>query len=136
VEALSKIFGPKGVSFYYVLSREPHPGFYGFSQPDSLEERQKYTRFANAELEINIPWIIDNMENELQQKYGRMPNSEFIIDSSGKLLSLSAASRFQGKMSWYTLLACFLDILPCYGRDLSPSTSRTHRALPGALPLL
>ncbi|MGB3862603.1 MAG: hypothetical protein WBE11_16220 [Candidatus Aminicenantaceae bacterium] len=51
-------------------------------------------------------------------------------------LSLSAASRIQGKMSWYTLLACFLDILPCYGRDLSPSTSRTHRALPGALPLL
>ncbi|MGQ9471612.1 MAG: hypothetical protein ACUVR0_07980 [Candidatus Aminicenantales bacterium] len=50
-------------------------------------------------------------------------------------LSLSVASHFQGKMSRHTLLACFLDILPCYGRDLSSSASRTYRALPGALPL-
>jgi len=86
VEALHKAYSSKGVSFYYVLSREPHPGFYGFVQPDSLEMRQEYTGFARAELQSEIPWIIDNMDNTLQKTYGGMPNADFIIDSDGTLL--------------------------------------------------
>jgi len=86
VEALHKAYSTKGVSFYYVLSREPHPGFYGFVQPDSLEMRQEYTGFARAELQSEIPWIIDNMDNTLQKTYGGMPNADFIIDSDGTLL--------------------------------------------------
>lgn len=86
MEALHKAYSTKGVSFYYVLSREPHPGFYGFVQPDSLEMRQEYTGFARAELQSEIPWIIDNMDNTLQKTYGGMPNADFIIDSDGTLL--------------------------------------------------
>ncbi len=74
------------MSFYYVLSREPHPGYYGFVQPDSLEMRQEYTGFARAEMQSDIPWIIDNMDNSLQKTYGGMPNADFIIDSDGTLL--------------------------------------------------
>lgn len=87
MEALHKAYSTKGVSFYYVLSREPHPGFYGFVQPDSLEWRQEYVRLANAEMQSELAWIIDDMENTMQQTYGRMPNSEFIIDSDGTLLA-------------------------------------------------
>ena len=83
MEALNKAYGVKGVSFYNVLSREPHPGFYGFQQPDSLKERKEYVRLADAELQMEIPWIIDNT---MQKTYGRMPNSEFIIDPDGVLL--------------------------------------------------
>lgn len=86
MEALNKAYKAKGVSFYYVLSREPHPGFYGFVQPDSLEMRQEYTGFARAEMQSEIPWIIDNMDNSLQDTYGGMPNADFIIDSEGTLL--------------------------------------------------
>ncbi len=86
-EALSKAFGPRGVSFYNVLSREPHPGFYGFTQPDSLEMRQEYTRLASAELQLDDPWIIDNMDNTLQKTFGGMPNMEFVIDKDGILLA-------------------------------------------------
>lgn len=86
MEALHKAYSTKGVSFYYVLSREPHPGYYGFVQPDSLEMRQEYTGFARAELQSEIPWIIDNMDNSLQKTYGGMPNADFIIDSDGTLL--------------------------------------------------
>jgi hypothetical protein len=86
VEALNKAYGTRGVSFYNVLSREPHPGFYGFDQPDSLEERKEYVRLADAELQMEIPWIIDVMDNTMQKTYGRMPNSEFIIASDGTLL--------------------------------------------------
>jgi hypothetical protein len=86
VEALNKAYGARGVSFYYVLSREPHPGFYGFTQTDSLEQRKEYVRLANAELQIELPWIIDDMENTMQKTYGRMPNPEFVIDSDGKVL--------------------------------------------------
>jgi hypothetical protein len=86
VEALNKAYAGKGISFYYVLSREPHPGFYGFTQTDSLEMRQEYVRLANAELTLALPWIIDDMDNTMQKTYGRMPNADFIIDTDGKLL--------------------------------------------------
>lgn len=84
---MSKAFGHRGVSFYNVLSREPHPGFYGFTQPDSLEMRQEYVRLASAELQLDIPWIIDDMDNTLQKTYGGMPNMEFVIDRDGTLLA-------------------------------------------------
>ncbi len=48
--------------------------------------RQEYTGFARAELQSEIPWIIDNMDNSLQKTYGGMPNADFIIDSEGTLL--------------------------------------------------
>jgi hypothetical protein len=86
VEALNKAYAGKGISFYYVLSREPHPGFYGFTQTDSLEMRQEYLRLANAELSIALPWIIDDMENTMQKTCGGMPNSEFIVGPDGKLI--------------------------------------------------
>ena len=86
MEALNKAYGVRGVSFYNVLSREPHPGFYGFQQPDSLKERKEYVRLADAELQMEIPWIIDVMDNTMQKTYGRMPNSEFIIGPDGTLL--------------------------------------------------
>ncbi len=48
--------------------------------------RKEYVRLANAELTLDLPWIIDDMKNTMQQTYGRMPNADFIIDSEGKLL--------------------------------------------------
>lgn len=69
------------------MSREPHPSFYGFGQPDSLKERQEYTRLASAELEFEIPWIIDKMDNTMQKTYGGMPNMEFVIGPDGTLLA-------------------------------------------------
>ena len=49
--------------------------------------RQEYTRLAGAELQLDIPWIIDNMDNTLQKTYGGMPNMEFVIDRDGTLLA-------------------------------------------------
>ncbi len=86
MEALNKAYAGKGISFYWVLSREPHPGFYGFTQTDSLEMRKEYVRLADAELSLQMPWIIDDMENTMQKTYGRRPNSEFIISPDGTLL--------------------------------------------------
>lgn len=86
MEALNRTYGTRGVSFYYVLSREPHPGFYGFIQTDSLDMRKDYVRLADAELQIQIPWIIDDMDNTLQKTFGGMPNAEFIIGPDGILL--------------------------------------------------
>ncbi len=86
MEALNKAYAGKGISFYYVLSREPHPGFYGFTQPDSLEMRREYVRLANAELTLALPWVIDDMTNKLQKTYGGMPNMDFIIAPDGKLI--------------------------------------------------
>ncbi|MQY57579.1 hypothetical protein GH140_05235, partial [bacterium] len=42
---------------------------------------------ASVELQFEIPWIIDNMENTLQKTYGGMPNMEFVIGPDGTLLA-------------------------------------------------
>ena len=49
--------------------------------------RQEYIRLASAELQLDIPWIIDDMDNTLQKTYGGMPNMEFVIDRDGTLLA-------------------------------------------------
>jgi hypothetical protein len=40
-----------------------------------------------VELQFEIPWIIDVMENTLQKTFGGMPNMEFVIGPDGKLLA-------------------------------------------------
>jgi len=42
---------------------------------------------ATAELQFDIPWIIDEMDNTMQKTFGGMPNMEFVIDSDGTLLA-------------------------------------------------
>ncbi len=86
MEALYRAYKDRGVSFYYVLSREPHPGFFGFQQTDSLENRRDMARLVRAELLFGLPWIIDDMQNTLQRTFGGMPNMEFVIARDGTLI--------------------------------------------------
>jgi hypothetical protein len=48
--------------------------------------RREYVRLAMAEMQSDVPWIIDDMANTMQKTYGGMPNSEFIVSPEGILL--------------------------------------------------
>lgn len=87
METLFEAYKDRSVHFWYVKSREPHPGFYGYHTSSSLQERLEQVRLVKRELNTRIPWIIDGMDNKVQRLYGRLPNSEFVIGADGKLIS-------------------------------------------------
>lgn len=41
---------------------------------------------AKKRIGTQIPWICDNMKNEVKHAYGRAPNGEFVIGPDGKIL--------------------------------------------------
>ena len=42
---------------------------------------------AKRTLGSSIEWLCDNMQNEFKQALGGAPNSQFVIDPEGKIIS-------------------------------------------------
>jgi hypothetical protein len=64
-----------------------HPELVGtYVQPFTFDERLAHARQAIKELGTTIPWLVDPMDNRLKHALGDRPNSEFVIDPSGKLV--------------------------------------------------
>jgi hypothetical protein len=84
-----------GVRFFFVYKSLAHPegGSQGYVRPVSLSERLKHIELAYRQLGNTIPWLCDNMENELKHALGDRPNSEFIISPDGKIVSMQDWSR-------------------------------------------
>lgn len=90
MEALYKDYRDKGVAFNYIYKNEAHPGFYGYEETTSMEERLRHVKAANKEFGIRIPWLVDDMENSIKNAYGKMSNSEFLISPEGRILKKRA----------------------------------------------
>lgn len=71
--------------FYYVYKALAHPELNGYVQPFTLEERLMHVREAERTLGSQIPWLCDTMQNDLKHALGDAPNSEFLIDSDGRV---------------------------------------------------
>lgn len=91
-EGLRRDYEPKGAKFYFVYKSLAHFERNGFVNPFSLKERLMHIRIAEKRLEAQIPWLCDNMQNEMAHQMGKAPNSEFIISPDGKVLRKRAWS--------------------------------------------
>ena len=78
--------------FFYIYKALAHPGYKGYVAPFSLAERLQHVARAKARLGSQIPWICDTFENDLKHALGNSPNSEFVIDPEGTLVSRRAWS--------------------------------------------
>jgi len=77
-------YGPKNVKFFFVYKTLAHPELTGnYVQPFTLDERLAHARQAEKQLGATIPWLVDDMDNQLKHALGDRPNSEFIIDPQG-----------------------------------------------------
>jgi len=85
VEKLYKAWRDYDIEFFYVYTREPHPGFYEKQQTKDLKERKANAKQCQKELGMTLPWIIDDMKSSIQRAYGGLPNSAYIIGSNGKV---------------------------------------------------
>ena len=88
METIYRDYAPKGVKFYYLYKALAHPGLNGYVTPHTLEERLLHIEEAKRTLGSEIPWLADNMRNELRKALGEAPNSEFLIGPDGKILKM------------------------------------------------
>jgi len=79
-------YAPKGVQFFYVYKTVQHPGINNFVEAYDVKERLMHVAEAKRRLQSRIPWICDNMENEVKHAFGRAPNGEFVIDPEGVIV--------------------------------------------------
>ena len=80
---------PKGVQFHFVYKTLAHPENNGYVNPVTVEERLLHIREAKRVFEgVTIPWLADNMENDLKNKLGGLNNPEFVFDPDGKIVRL------------------------------------------------
>ena len=93
METVRHDYAPKGVRFYYIYKALAHPETNGYVKPISLEERLMHVKEAELKLGSKIPWLCDSMDNATKHAMGNSPNSEFIIDADGKVVSRRSWSR-------------------------------------------
>lgn len=96
LEAVERDYGPKGVKFYFIFKSLAHPELAGgYIQPVTTDERLLQARQAVKQFGTTIPWIVDNIDNRLKHALGDRPNSQFLIDPSGRIVRKRAWSNPQ-----------------------------------------
>lgn len=85
MEKLQKTWQDKGVAFFYIYTREPHPGFYGKEQTKNIEERKANAKQCEKDLGMTLPWLVDDMRGAIQRAYGGLPNSAYVLTREGKV---------------------------------------------------
>ena len=76
------------VQLFVIYGRELHPGdkgaFKRFPMPQNMDEKMTYAR-SFAELG-NLPVLVDGMDDQVLEKYGRVPNGAYVVDKDGRLV--------------------------------------------------
>jgi hypothetical protein len=93
METIYRDYAPKGVDFYYIYKTLAHPELDGYVEPFTLEERLMHVKEAQRTLGSEITWISDTMSNDLKHALGDSPNSEFVVDPTGKIVRMRSWSR-------------------------------------------
>lgn len=90
METIHRDFASKDVNIYFIYKTLAHPegGKKSYVQPFTIEERLAHIKEAKKTLGSTIPWICDNMDNELKRALGSANNSEFVFDPEGKVVRL------------------------------------------------
>ena len=88
LEAVHRDYAGKGVRFFYIFKSLAHPELVGnYVQPFTMEERLDQARQAAKQFGTQIPWVVDAIDNRLKHALGDRPNSQFLIDPDGIVVS-------------------------------------------------
>lgn len=77
-------YNGKNTQFLFVYVREAHPGE-RVPAHGSLAEKTRAAERLRDEEDIEMPIVVDELRGPIHRKYGKMPNSTFLIDKSGRI---------------------------------------------------
>lgn len=92
LEALKVDYAPRDVRFYYVYKTLAHPETNDYVNVFTLEERLLHIAEAERTLGTHIPWLADNISNDLKRALGGAQNAELVIDPEGRVVRRRAWS--------------------------------------------
>lgn len=78
----------KDVALLVVYQREPHVGrmaFVDLEQPATFAARIVLARRANQEFELEIPTLVDSMDDRSRALFGDLPAPVFVISAEGRI---------------------------------------------------
>ncbi|MBI2918269.1 MAG: hypothetical protein HYY01_09760 [Chloroflexi bacterium] len=84
LEQLHREFGPQGVRFFTVYTREPHPAE-NYPHHTSYEQKLRHAAHCRQQDGITMPIIVDSLDGEIHRAYGTLPNMVYIIDRRGRI---------------------------------------------------
>ncbi len=100
---LQQEFDVKGVSFFLLYTREPHPAE-NYGAHGSFEQKLSYARDLQRLEDIRVPMLVDHLDGRIHRAYGVWPNALFVIHKDGRLI-------FRSNMANHGELHQFLDDL-------------------------
>lgn len=81
------------VEFFLIYIREAHPQDSArpdkqikVKDPKNEDERAKIAETCQSKLDIDLPILIDNAENETEAAYSAWPDRLFLVGDDGKIL--------------------------------------------------
>lgn len=63
-------------------------------QPQSLKERHQVAETCRLGLKLQIPMLVDGMENSTDAHYGAWPNRLYVVNSEGRIFYKSGPGPF------------------------------------------
>ncbi len=93
------------VEFFLIYIREAHPAN-GWQVPNNLiedviydepttdDERTEVASACQLALDIDMPMLVDRIDNDVEEKYVGLPMRQFLIDAGGKVAYAGAKGPF------------------------------------------
>ena len=93
------------VQFYLIYIREAHPAD-GWQVPNNLIEdiivdepvtdaaRTEVASACQIALDLQLPMLVDSIDNDIDSKYVGLPMRQFLIDADGKIAYAGAKGPF------------------------------------------
>ena len=93
------------VEFFLIYIREAHPAN-GWQVPNNLiedivydepatdDERTEIASACQLALDIEMPMLVDRIDNDVEEKYVGLPMRQFLIDAEGRIAYAGAKGPF------------------------------------------
>ena len=93
------------VAFFLIYIREAHPAD-GWQVPNNLiegviydepvsdAERSEIASACQVALDIEMPMLVDRIDNDVEEKYVGLPMRQFLIDAGGRIAYAGAKGPF------------------------------------------
>ena len=96
------------MTFIVLYQREAHANEMMFSeidQPEKYEERLALANKYCEELNVATTVVLDEMDNQVREAYGLLPNSIYFVDKGGKIYYKEAWAR---NVEWVPMIEAML----------------------------
>lgn len=87
IRAMNRLFDQysgEDVQFFFVYVREAHPGE-RLSAHENIADKIRAAEVFRKEETVDMPIIVDDVNGTIHKKYGKLPNSTYIVDKSGRI---------------------------------------------------